>query len=471
VSLRPYQFDLDARRRASRAQRIVVQLPTGGGKSRLIEASARESDRLLVLAHAEWLVDQLAELVPGQVIKAGGKPTARTIIGMVQTIANRDLPPPDKIIVDEFHHAVSPTYRRILERYPAARVEGYTATPQRLDDQGLDSVADELLCGPQYGELIAGSWLKPFEVYSVPSGVDMSDARTQAGDYRHDDIKHALRRSTIFGDVLANYPGPGHASFWPSIEAAEACAERFQAAGIKCWALHSKLPRETVRDLVKGLRSGAVESLASCSMIGEGLDVPGLSSVSLCRPTKSLTVFLQQAGRCNRGGPGVAKVIDHVANWQRHGLPDDDRTWTLQGRVRRKAEAGTLPVWTCPECYAVMRSTDTVCRCGAAKPRVVVELEERAAELELITRAKLDDIHALCETPEDYVRFAESKGKKATWAAYQWTQRPSGDSVNPFLIAAGSVRPSHEEYVSAALLCGVPFVAAREAAKALRLRW
>jgi DNA repair protein RadD len=474
--LRPYQYDLAVCRQTSAARRIVVQLPTGAGKSLLIEDSAAEGGRLLVLAHAEWLVDQLAVRIPGQVLKAGGQHDgSRTVIGMVQTVANRDLPAPDKIIVDEFHHAVSPTYRKILDRYPDAIVEGYTATPQRLDGQGLESVADELICGPGYGELIDDRWLKPFEVYSIPSGVDMEGAATRAGDFAQEDIKHALRRSTIFGDAVGYYLSHcrdlgGHASFWPSIEAAEAAAERFQAAGVRCHALHSKLPRDEVRALVDGLRSGSVESLASVGMIGEGLDVPGLSSVSLCRPTKSLTVYLQQSGRCNRGGEGVARVMDHVLNHHRLGLPDDDREWTLQGRIKRKAEAGSVPVWVCPECWRTNRSIMTACPCGAPKPRVVVEMEQRAAELELITRASLGDIHEMCSTPEEYAAFAAAKGKKATWAAYQYATRPSA-GTNVWLMAAGEIRPSRDEYLRAAQLCGVHSIVAREAAKAMRLRW
>ena len=54
ASLRPYQEQMDAQRRACPEQRRVVQAPTGSGKSKLIEAAAAEADRLLVLAHAEW---------------------------------------------------------------------------------------------------------------------------------------------------------------------------------------------------------------------------------------------------------------------------------------------------------------------------------------------------------------------------------------------------------------------------------
>lgn len=470
MNLRSYQTDLDLRAAEHPARRIVVQLPTGGGKSVLIQSEAERTERRVIMAHAEWLVDQLAERIDGQVIKAGVQwDGSRSVIGMVQTLVNRDIPEPDVVLVDEFHHAVAGQYRTILARWPNARVIGYTATPQRLDGQGLDQVADTLLCGPSYRELIDDGWLKPFEHYSIPSDLDLSGCRVIAGDYRKGDVNQAIRRSTVFGDVIEHWRrlgrDGGHASFWPSIEAAEEAASR-----VPGWhAIHSRMPREQVRSLIDGLRTGSVESLCSVSMIGEGLDIPGLASVSLCRPTKSLTVYLQQAGRCNRGGDGVARVIDHVGNWRGLGLPDDDREWTLQGPIKRKAAPGTVSVWDCPECWVVNRSQQQTCGgCGAAKPRELVLMEERAAELERITSADTGDVHAHCETPEDYLRFAKLHGKRQTWAVLKWCERPS-ESASPFAIAAGTVRPTIREYVRAARMMGLNESHARIAAEHMRL--
>lgn len=454
-----------------------MQLPTGGGKSKLIEAAT--DDRTLALAHAEFLVDQLHGLVGGEVLKAGGQHRGGwPIVGMVQTVARRDLPEPRTVIVDEAHHVVSPTYRSILSRWPDARVFGFTATPARLDGQGLGDDFDEMICGPGYQQLIADGWLKPFELVSVPSGVDMTGARMLGGDFRREDVKRAVRRSTIFGDVVEHYLREcrslgGHASFWPSIETAVEGAERFRARGVACHALHSKMPQERVGDLIAGLRSGSVESLAVVDMLGEGLDIPGLASVSCCRSTASLTIALQQWGRCNRGGSGIARIMDHVANWQRHGLPDDDREWTLAGRVRVKRDPGTLSVWSCPACWAVTRSTSQACsRCGAAKPRELVEMETRAAELEVISRASVADVHEVCATAEDYARFAAAKGKSLSWAANQlWLRDNRASNDNAFLAAAGQLKPTRQEFLAAARAVGMDEVRAKESAKLQMLRW
>lgn len=477
MSLRPYQEQMDARRRASSARAILTQMPTGSGKSHLIERAAADFRSVMLLAHAEHLIDQLAALVPGQIIKAGvqydGSPR---IVGMVQTVVRRpEIPEPEAIILDEAHHAASGTVRKILERYPNARLFGYTATPARLDRQGLGDIFDELLIGPSYRELINAGYLKPFEVYGLPSDIDTASMRMRAGEFAAEDVANAFRRSTIWGDAVDHYRDicrgrGGHLSFWPSVEAARHAADRFRAAGITCVSIDGTMPREAIRAALDGLRNGTVDSIANCSLISEGLNVPGVASVSMCRPTASLSMYLQMGGRANRGGEGAALILDHVGNYTRHGLPDDDRTWSLHSGVRRREAADACPVWVCPECYRTNRSLTVACACGAAKPRHIVELEERAARLELITRAHTENIHDVCSTPEEYAEFAKLRGKRATWAALQWCKRPSGAERNVWLIASEGVRVSRREYMRVATdLFGIGRIAANEAANLMRL--
>jgi hypothetical protein len=164
--------------------------------------------------------------------------------------------------------------------------------------------------------------------------------------------------------------------------------------------------------------------------------------------------------------------MDHVQNHATHGLPDDDREWTLEGRVKRRAAPGTLSIWSCPACWVCNRSTLLTCAgCGAPKPRDVVRMEEQAAELEVISRADVSDIHAVCTTAEDYVRFAAMKKKSGQWAAYQfWLRDNRARNDNAFLAAAGQVRPTRDEYLQAAAACGVHSMQARVYADAIGLR-
>ena len=74
-----------------------------------------------------------------------------------------------------------------------------------------------------------------------------------------------------------------------------------------------------------GLRDGEILVLCNVDLFGEGFDVPDCEAVQLLRPTKSLTLYIQQAMRpmrINPADPGKeAIILDHVGNYTRHGFP------------------------------------------------------------------------------------------------------------------------------------------------------
>ena len=361
---------------------------------------------------------------------------------------------------------------KTFDFWPDAEHDGYTATPIRLDGQGLDDCYDQLICGPQYRELIDDGYLKPFEMYAIPSGIDIKSLKVVGGDYSRASQNDAIRKSTIFGDVVDTWlrmgrDGP-HLSFWPSVEAAEHAAEQ-----VPSWKpLHSKLSVDPF-DLIRELEAGNIDSLCTVDMVSEGLDIAGVCSISRCRSSKSLGLVMQQNGRPNRGGEGVARIFNHVDDWRehRHGMPDDHREWSLQGVVKRRAEAGVLSVWDCRECWAINRSQVQFChRCGAAKPREIVIIEEREAELELIKSASINDIHDHCKTGEDYVAFAKAKGKKPSFGMIRFWERNHLPADDPFIEAMGSaIRPTLQQFTAIARECGVHPTYAKEAGRAMRL--
>ena len=229
---------------------------------------------------------------------------------------------------------VASSTRKLQSYWPGAEHDGYTATPVRLDGQGLGEDYEELIRGPQISWLVEYGYLKPFEVYAIPSGIDLKQCRVVCGDYTRASQNDAIRKSTVFGDVVKYWQlygrDGGHISFWPSIEAAEHAADQ-----VSSWqVLHSKLPADKITKRIAALEAGSIDSLATVDMVGEGLDIQGIASASRCRGTKSLGLWMQQNGRPNRGGDGVARIINHVDDWRehRHGMPDDHREWSLQGR-------------------------------------------------------------------------------------------------------------------------------------------
>jgi DNA repair protein RadD len=100
-------------------------------------------------------------------------------------------------------------------------------------------------------------------------------------------------------------------------------------------------PRPERDRLIGGLETGEVQILTSCDLISEGLDVPSVGAVSLCRPTQSLALYLQQIGRGMRPKPDGRPliVLDHAGNVQRHGPPDQRRTWDINQMPPEPGEA------------------------------------------------------------------------------------------------------------------------------------
>ena len=160
--------------------------------------------------------------------------------------------------------------------------------------------------------------------------------------------------------------------------------------------------------------------------------MPNMEAVILARPTKSLTVFVQQSLRPLRPDPDnpkkVAIIIDHVQNYQRFGLPDEDRNWTLAPNPKK--QEGTAPLMSCPECYEVVPiSTQTCPQCGyefVTEEEKEARLREKAGILEQLKNSARDDIKIVRPsikhkptTPEEFLVIAKEKNYKIGWVAIQ----------------------------------------------------
>ena len=183
IELRPYQHEGIAACRAAmrRTTRVLYVAPTGSGKTVLFAfiaaIVATKGKRAMILVHRRELVRQTAEKLAGFGIACGyivaGKPAnlePPITVAAVQTLAVRPtlVLEYDLVVIDEAHHAVAGTWGKVLERLPAARVLGVTATPERLDGQGLRDVFDELVPGPTVKELVAAGFLAPSVCYARP---------------------------------------------------------------------------------------------------------------------------------------------------------------------------------------------------------------------------------------------------------------------------------------------------------------
>jgi len=363
--LRDYQSDLlDRINRAwfDGNRTLLCQLPTGGGKtivfSTVVHQASKNGLKCLILAHREELIKQAADKIeiitndPVGIIKAG-YPTNydRDIqVASVQSLIRRldRCPQFDLIVVDEAHHATSRSYRTILDFFPNARVLGVTATPIRLDGKGFRGIFDELICGVTVSQLIKSGSLSQYQYFATERSMSVEGVGKRQGDFKAEEIAKANPVEGLAGDVVKSYrdylEGKQAVIFCVNIEHSIAIAEHFKAAGIIAHHLDGNTPSGERAEVMTQFRDKRIQVLTNCALFDEGLDIPSLDGVILARPTQSLSRFLQMVGRALRPceGKDRAIIIDLAGNYERLGMPDDVRVWTLDGLEKKQRDRSKL---------------------------------------------------------------------------------------------------------------------------------
>ncbi len=433
TELRDYQNELlsgihESWRRGHRSPCMV--LPCGGGKSCITAEMARRTTakgrRVLFLVHRRELCEQIEAT-----FSTWGVDMSLCTVGMVQTVTRRldGMEPPALIITDENHHCLAASYKRIYEAFPEAYKVGVTATPIRLNGDGLGDVNDDLVIGVDAKWLIEHAHLAPYDYYA-PTLIDMTGVHIRQGEYKAAEVEAKMLVKALYGDMIRHYrelaDGRQAICYCATLKHSRAVAEAFCAAGIPAAHIDGETPAGERADIVQGFRDGDIRVLCNVDLISEGFDVPDCSCAILARPTKSLTLFIQQAMRCMRYQPGKrAVIIDHVGNYARHGLPDMARTWTLAKRSRERAP-NEVKVMQCPDCMAVFEG-DECPYCGWHRP---AEAQPRKLLDEVdVTLQKIEGVTLDFRTPEDCKTFAELRaygkahGYKPGWAWYQAKMR------------------------------------------------
>ena len=431
-------------------RRVLLTAPTGSGKGVLIsfmmkEAAARGLRSWLV-CHRRELLDQLSaglhEVgVPHGIIAAGRDgSTAPIQIASVATLTRRldKLQPPALLVLDEAHHAVARTWRRIMEHCAKSWVVGLTATPVRTSGEGLDDLFDALVLGPTVPELIQAGHLSRYRLIGPPAPLDLSGVRVRHGDYVTAELEEAVDKNAVVGDAVEHYrkyvAPQSCLAFCVSRKHARHVEEAYRAAGINARYVGGDTPADERQQAVRDFKSGKLPVITSVEIFSEGVDSPGLRAVQLLRPTRSLGLFLQQVGRGLRVEPGKREcvVLDHCGLSYRFGLVADIRSWTLAGRVKKAKDEPIPQLRHCEKCFAIFGGWASVCpACGAVLPvqsRMPEQKEGELAELdvEMIRRARAREegkAHGL----EALVRLALERGYKVAWAGVRHAIRTGMD--------------------------------------------
>lgn len=463
LSLRDYQADGIGKIRAAfqRGSRSVLYvLPTGGGKTVIFSSIAhatiaRNNKRVLILVHRIELLKQASAA-----LKRAGVPhglinpnyrlnlTASVQVASVQTLANRlhKIPfTPDLIIVDEAHHSAANTWKKVYNHYPNALLLGVTATPIRLNGQGLGRLVggyfDDLVIGPQINELISrGHLVKPV-VYAAVEKLNLDDINIDSarGDYNIKELAAAVDKPVVTGSAVDEYrrlcPGQSTVVFCISVAHAEHVAAEFRAAGFAFYAVDGNMDDAKRERYINGLGDGTVQGICSCDIISEGTDIPAVSCEIFLRPTQSLGLYIQQGGRGLRPAPGktFCIVLDHAGNTLRHGMLDEARHWTLDGEVKKKKKkrgiqlpqsGGGSRYHECTKCHLVHPTAPFCPGCGFSfiNPE---DYKTKPGELQQITEQHIKYIKRLrarevseARTTEDLEMIAAARGYKPGWAKH-----------------------------------------------------
>lgn len=437
--LRPYQQDLVSRtslswRKGHKAPCIV--LPCGGGKSVIVAEIAKrttENGRLvLFLVHRKELCDQIRAT-----FKWWGVDMDLCNIMMVQTASRRleRMEKPALIITDENHHSKAASYKKIYEHFSDSYRVGVTATPVRIDGSGLGDVNDDLIVGVSAKWLIENKCLAPYDYYA-PEGTDMSSLKIKNGEFDMKEAEKLLDEKCIYGDAIKHYKkfaeGMKAVCYCVSVRYSEMMAEQFTKAGIPAAHIDGTTPKARRDKIINDFRDGKILILCNVDLISEGFDVPDCSCAILLRPTKSLTLYIQQSMRCMRYKEGKrAVILDHVGNVRRFGMPDDDREWSLD--TVKKEKVPEFQVIACEKCFFTFPKFKADGKAWKYCPKCLEPLkhqaettekdrdplEESGAELEKVTEVHvIPAMPSMCRTVKDLSLYAKSRGYKQGWVYY-----------------------------------------------------
>jgi superfamily II DNA or RNA helicase/HKD family nuclease len=368
---RPHQqqiLDELAAERGYGHSRNLVVAATGTGKTVVAALDYKrlrgglDRARLLFVAHRREILDQsrttfqvaLADGAFGELLGDGQVPTAwEHVFANIQSLSAERLATIaadhfDVVIVDEFHHAASDSYDRLLAHVRPKFLLGLTATPERADGQSVlrwfdGRIASEMRLWTALEQLL----LCPFQYFAIGAGPNLSGVQWTRGRYDTRALSNVYTADHLFAlrvlqethAKVRDIKKMRALGFCVDLAHAAFMVKQFEEHGVVATVLSggsSSVERERV---IRGLRSGAIQIVFTVDLFNEGVDLPEVDTLLFLRPTESATVFLQQLGRGLRRSEGkeCCTVLDFVSPVDRR-FRFDLRYRAIVGGTRRQLE-------------------------------------------------------------------------------------------------------------------------------------
>jgi superfamily II DNA or RNA helicase len=330
LTLRPYQAEakeaiLDELL-IERKRSTLTVMATGTGKTPVFCSVAGDyvdaGKKVLILAHRGELLNQCYETIPKftdinhmliHYEKAGNFATtaSKVVLATVQTLKGERLERfhPDVfglVIVDESHHIVAPNYRSVINHFANAKILGVTATPDRLDKQGLGDIFDSVAYVYDIIDGIRDGWLSPITSRMVVlHSFSLSGIKSIKDDLSKKDLENELiKKPTLWEIAKPTLELSGDRPtliFGPTVRYAKQLANILNIARPGCADyLTGKDKEERRYEVVNNLRTGKIQFLVNCLLYTEGMDLPFVSCIVCARPTRSRALYSQMVGRGTR---------------------------------------------------------------------------------------------------------------------------------------------------------------------------
>ncbi len=375
LELRPYPYQqaileaLESERTNHNRHRNLVVAATGTGKTvmaaldfRSLARASTEQPNLLFVAHRREILQQslrtyreaLADASFGELYVDGDRPERwHHVFASVQALSQygvENIPADhfDVVVVDEFHHAEAPTYKRLLDHLQPCELLGLTATPERGDGTDVRLLFDGRTAAElRIWDAINQGLLSPFHYFGISDNTDLSAVPWSRGRYDEGTLSRLYtgndaRAAIVVKEVRDKISDPDRMralGFCVSVDHARYMADVFSRAGIAALAISGQTPRDERSQALADLRSGRLNAIFAADLLNEGIDIPVVDTLLFLRPTESPTLFLQQLGRGLRLAPDkdVLTILDFVGN-NRSEFRLDLRYRALTGATRKGLE-------------------------------------------------------------------------------------------------------------------------------------